>query len=109
MTRLRNQSWYFPEKNYSITSYVDIVDEAHFGLEYLMKTMPAGRTGEFVIQVGNADDHNKGNRLAENDALNGSRPCYSALSRTQMGLTVAALALGAGTFNALGNTTDGTR
>ncbi len=99
----------FQKKNYSITSYVDIVDEAHFGLEYLMKTMPAGRTGEFVIQVGNADDHNEGDRLPENDALNGSRPCYSALSRTQMGLTVAALALGASTFNALGNTTDGTR
>lgn len=99
----------FQKKNYSITSYVDIIDEAHFGLEYLMKTMPAGRTGEFVIQVGNADDHNQGDRLPENDALNTHRPCYSALSRTQMGLTAAALALGAGTFNALGNTTDGTR
>lgn len=99
----------FQKKNYSITSYVDIVDEAHFGLEYLVKTMPAGRTNEFVIQVGSDADHNEGDRLPENDALNGNRPCYSALSRTQMGLTVAALALGATTFNALGNTTDGTR
>lgn len=99
----------FNKKLYSISTYVDVVDESKHGLEYLMKTMPAGRTGEFVIQVGSAADHNQGNRLPENDALNGSRPCYSALSRTQMGLTVAALALGARTFNALGNTTDGTR
>ncbi len=99
----------FNKKLYSITTYVDVVDESKHGLEYLMKTMPAGRTGEFVIQVGSAADHNQGNRLPENDALNGNRPCYCALSRTQMGLTVAALALGARTFNALGNTTDGTR
>jgi len=99
----------FNKKLYSISAYVDVVDESKHGLEFLMKTMPAGRTGEFVIQVGGANDHNQGDRLPENDALNGNRPCYSALSRTQMGLTVAALALGARTFNALGNTIDGTR
>jgi hypothetical protein len=79
-------------KRYSSTGWDDLLDEAKWGLDYLLKTMPDDNT--FVIQVGSEDDHNQGQRLPENDALDGHRNAYTVKSKPQMALTVAALAMG---------------
>ncbi len=73
-----------------------LMEEALWGLQYLLKTMPDDST--FIIQVGNADDHKQGVRMPYHDKLNGLRHAYSDFSPTQMGLTAASLALAAAIF-----------
>lgn len=74
----------------------DLPAEAAFGLRWLLKTFPD--TNTFVIEVGDQLDHDQGDRLPEADKLNGKRPAFAALAPGQMGLTEAALALGAALF-----------
>ncbi|MCL2198706.1 MAG: glycoside hydrolase family 9 protein [Defluviitaleaceae bacterium] len=73
-----------------------IADEAKHGLGHLVKTFPDENT--FVIQAGDGKDHHEGWRLPTEDKLDGKRPALCALSRTHMGMTAAALALGARLF-----------
>ena len=84
--------------NHSKTEFNDILDEARWGLAWLMRTMTPADTNEFIVQVANYQDHNVGYRLPHNDRLDGQRPILSALSPTQMGYTAASLALGANIF-----------
>jgi hypothetical protein len=88
--------------NYSKTEYNDLIDEAKWGLDWLMRSMSDKDTNEFIIMIGDSKDHNVGYRLPENDKLNGERPSLSALSPHQMGYTAASLALGANIFKRLG-------
>jgi hypothetical protein len=90
-------------KNYSTSELNDLLDEAKWGLDWLMKTMTDRDTNEFVVQVANYEDHNVGYRLAHRDNLDGKRPILSALSPHQMGYTAASLALGAKILKELGN------
>lgn len=82
-------------KKYSNSSLVDILDEAKFGLEYLLKVMPNDK--DFIINVGGYDSEN-GIRLPHEDVMEGKRTAYSIFSSSDMGLTAAALALGSSTF-----------
>jgi len=80
-------------KNKSGSVLPDILDEAKYCLDYLVKTFPGDDT--FVIQVGDRLDHHQEPRLPENDLLDGKRPALCAISRAHMGSAAAALALGA--------------
>lgn len=86
----------YPNSATSTMEKKELMEEALWGLQYLLKTMPDDST--FIIQVGNADDHKQGMRMPYQDKLNGLRPAYSDFSPTQMGLTAASLALAASIF-----------
>ncbi len=89
-------------KLYSTTKYNDLLDEAKWGLDWLMKCMPDD--DEFIIMIADSEDHNVGYRLPEHDELDGKRPMLSALSPVQMGYAAASLALGAQIFAKEGDT-----
>lgn len=88
------------EKVNSKSSLNDVLDEAKFGLTYLMKIMP--NDNDFIIQVGGFDSEN-GTRLPDEDLFEGKRVCYSAFTHTDMGFAIAALALGAKVFEEQGS------
>ncbi|MBN1983848.1 MAG: glycoside hydrolase family 9 protein [Chitinivibrionales bacterium] len=88
------------EKRASASDLPDILDEASFGLRYLMKTMPTPQ--DFIIQVGSFADEQQGVRLPQDDPRDGKRQCYSILSSPQMALAAAALALGSSVFSSVG-------
>ncbi|MDR2580644.1 MAG: ABC transporter substrate-binding protein [Fibromonadaceae bacterium] len=92
-----NPSLFVKVQSYS--DLPDILDEAKYSLDYLLKTFPDENT--FVIQVGDGNDHKQGWRMPNMDALEGKRPALCALSRVHMGSTAAALALGAQVFKTL--------
>ena len=85
-------------KKYSKSSLVDILDEAKFGLEYLLKVMP--NDNDFIINVGGFDSDN-GIRLPHEDVMEGRRAAHSIFSTPDMGLCVAALSLGSSTFKSI--------
>lgn len=90
------------EKKHSKTKYVDILDEARWGLEYLVKISKDPK--EFIIQNGGFADAERGTLLPGEDDRDGKRFAYSAFSAPQMGNTIAALALGAQIFKKVGDT-----
>lgn len=92
------------QKIYSKTKLVDILDEAKFGLEYLLKAMPD--ENEFIIEVGGFLDTENGTKLPHLDSRDTKREAYSAISLPQMGSAIAALALGSSVFYKLGNKKD---
>lgn len=86
-------------KTHSKSELPDILDEAVFGLDYLVKAFPSRDI--FIIQVSGRKDHESGWRLPENDTREGKREAFSAISPPHMGLSAAALALGARLLNKL--------
>lgn len=74
---------------------IDVLDEAKFGLEFLMKTHP--EPDEFIIQVSTGADHDTW-RLCQDDTRDGQREGLTALSPVHMSITAAALALGSQVF-----------
>ena len=87
----------------SKSDLVDVLDEAKFGLAYLMKVMP--NDSDFYLQIGGYDNEH-GVRLPKNDKMEGKRAVYDKLSTPQMATTVAALALGSSVFAKLGDATN---
>jgi hypothetical protein len=92
------------EKNLSKTDLIDILDNAKYGCDYLLKVMPDDN--EFIIQVGGWKDNEVGLHLPQGDPLNGKRECYSIISPPQMGFAAAALALGSSVFGQAGKKQD---
>ncbi|MCL1845456.1 MAG: glycoside hydrolase family 9 protein [Defluviitaleaceae bacterium] len=84
------------EENPALFAKEQILGEAKYGLDYLAKTFPDENT--FVVQVGDGKDHIVSRPLPETEVLDGKRPALCALSRVHMGVTAAALALGAHVF-----------
>jgi hypothetical protein len=82
-------------RRYSPSNLIDILDEARFGLEYLLKVMPNDK--DFIINVGGYDSEH-GVRLPHRDRRDGLRPAYSIPSSSCMASVAAALAVGASTF-----------
>ncbi|MBD3166379.1 hypothetical protein GF324_07265 [bacterium] len=71
----------------------DLLDEAHIGLDWLMKMHPS--KDRLFAQVQDKTDHGVGWRLPENDTLADERPVFELPSRAIAGSSVAAMALGA--------------
>ncbi|MDK9701061.1 MAG: glycoside hydrolase family 9 protein [bacterium] len=82
--------------------YSDLLDEAKIGLDWLIKAhfLP----GKVLTQVTDLTDHSVGWRMPENDPLENQRPAYYAPSQAYSASTVAALAIGAARFQAVGDT-----
>ncbi len=88
----------------------DVLDEAKYGLDWIMKMHPA--PSEFYYQVADGIDHNQW-RLPQNDSVNGYsttpyRPMYhcdAGKGANVAGKAAAALALGFIIFNSRGDTT----
>jgi endoglucanase len=91
------------KKEYSKTDLVDILDEAKYGLSYLLKVMP--NDDEFYLQIGGFDGEN-GVRLPSRDKKEGKRIVYSKFSHPQMAFTAAALAAGSAVFEKIGKSED---
>jgi hypothetical protein len=91
-----NLAWHLLRALEECPDIAGLAEEAIYSLDYLAKTFPDENT--FVIQVGDGNDHRQGWRLPQDDKLNGKRPALCCLSRAHMGITAAALALGARVF-----------
>lgn len=87
-------------KELSQSDWVDILDEAKHGLDYLAKLQPNDR--DFIVQVGSKLDHEQPQRLPHEDRLDGQRKAFSAPQAQTIVLAVAALSLGARVFRERG-------
>ena len=87
----------FQQKQYANGIYNDLLDEVKFGLDYLERCFVDDTT--FVIQVGNEQDHQQGNRLPHLDQNAGNRGAYAALSKPHLAYCAADFALASQLFS----------